>query len=134
MAREIDHQKKEPTPQELESWLDALIDDNALIVVEGKRDKLALVELGIDKQRIVTINKPLFAIVEFVAENCKRVILLTDLDKEGRKLYHVLKRDLVNHGVKVDMFFRAFLIKNTSLCCIEGLKQYIRRRTQSDSS
>jgi len=50
--------------------------------------------------------------------------LLTDLDGEGRKLYHKLSRDLQKHGVKVNNKLRELLFK-AKLSHIEGLATYL---------
>lgn len=95
-----------------------------LIIVEGKNDKLALEKLGIGNI-VVLNNKPLFEIVEEVSLKTREVIILTDLDKEGKLLYHKLKSNLQKFGVKVNDSFRNFLYKNTKLRQIEGLRRYI---------
>ncbi len=94
---------------------------NNLILVEGKKDKRALENLGIENN-ILTINQPLYKIVEKIAEKSSRCILLTDLDSEGKRLYSKLRRDLQKYGVKINNEFRNFLFKETKLRQIEGLK------------
>ncbi|MEM3126758.1 MAG: toprim domain-containing protein [Candidatus Woesearchaeota archaeon] len=98
------------------------INENKIILVEGNKDKIALKKFGI-KNKIIILNKPLFKIVENIAENTKQVILLTDLDSEGKKLYSKIKKDLQKFGVKIDDKFREFLFK-TNLRQIEGMKKY----------
>ena len=107
----------------IQDWIDKLRSTQKLIIVEGKKDKKALSELQI--KNIITLNKPLYEIVEFVAENGKECILLLDLDKEGKKLYSRLKSSLQKHGVKIDDRFREFLFKHTKLSNIEGLTRYL---------
>lgn len=55
----------------------------------------------------------------------KKAVILTDLDKEGRKLYAILKTQLQFLGVKVDNYFREFLLKNTRVRQIEGLNNVL---------
>jgi 5S rRNA maturation endonuclease (ribonuclease M5) len=112
--------------QEIEQQLIRLKNDskNAAVLVEGKKDKLALEKFGI--KNIITIKKPLYEIVETISENFSTCILLLDLDREGNKLYKRLKDDLQKHGVKVDSKFRSFLFKHTGLKEIEGLTSFFK--------
>jgi len=109
--------------EELRKWAERLRESGKAIIVEGKKDKASLSDLGIDN--VVTLKKPLFAVVEDVAEKTKEVVILTDFDKKGKELYGKLKKDFARNGVKVDMYFREFLQKNTRLSHIEGLRRYI---------
>ena len=94
-----------------------------LVIVEGKKDKIALEKFGI--KNIVTLNKkPLFEIIENISSKNKDCIILTDLDKTGKKLYGKLNHGLQQFGVKVDNNFRNLLYK-TKLRQIEGLVSYI---------
>ena len=93
------------------------------IIVEGKKDKAALKKLGI--ANIFTIKEPLFKLCEELSKKHDSVIILTDLDKEGKRLYSKLKENLERNGVKVDDSFRKFLFKETKLTQIEGLLTYI---------
>lgn len=95
-------------------------DLDILIIVEGIKDKAALQRLGL--KNIITLKKPIYKIVEEVSENFKECIILTDLDKEGKKLYGKLNTGLSQSGVRIDNKFRNFLYRNTQLRQIEGLK------------
>ena len=107
---------------DLVEWKEKLRITNKLIIVEGKKDKNALNYLGITNIFVLN-NKPLYKVVEDAAKLSKEIIILTDLDSEGRKLYSILKIDLQKHGVKIDNEFREFLIRNTEMSCIEGIKK-----------
>ncbi len=102
--------------------LDEIKQKDSLVVVEGLKDKRSLESLGIN--RIFCLNQPLFAVVEEIAANEGEVVLLTDLDEEGKKLYHKLSVDLQRHGVKINNKLREFLFK-TKLRHIEGLSSYV---------
>lgn len=106
-------------------WLQQLKDSDKLIIVEGINDKAALNRVGIKKERIMTLNKPLFDIVELAAKKSKKIIILTDLDIQGKKLYRRLKTDLAKLGVEIDNKFREFLFRHTKLSHIEGIDTYI---------
>ena len=93
-----------------------------VIIVEGNKDKIALEEFGIKK--IIVLNKPIFKLCEELVKY-KEIVILTDLDKEGRRLYSKIKDNLTRNGIKVDDSFREFLFKNTELTQIEGLTSYL---------
>ncbi len=108
--------------------LQELLDSEAAIIVEGKKDKAALEALGIPGSRIVALNqRPLFVVAEAVAENYRAVAILTDLDAEGKKLYGKLSTLLQQLGVKVDDRMRNFLFKSTKLRQIEGISNLIQQ-------
>lgn len=109
----------------LQLQVNSLKDQNVLVVVEGEKDKGALRDVGVTN--VITLNKPLFAVVEDIVSRARECVLLTDLDYEGRRLYSVLAGDLVQRGVKINNSFRNFLFRETSLRQIEGLKTYMDR-------
>lgn len=112
--------------QELERWLNDLIESEKIMIVEGMNDKKALMDIGVPREQIQVIDDAIFAVAERVARMAKQVIILTDLDKEGKKLYGNLKRDLNRLGVHVDNHFREFLFKNSDLSHIEGIATFFR--------
>ncbi len=125
---------------QLHEFIAKIIDDNSIVIVEGIKDKKALEDLGINN--IIVLNRrPLYAVVEKVAtvyDKAKKltgekisVMILTDLDTEGKKLYGKLNSGLQNFGVRIDNRFREFLFKNTKLRQIEGMKRYIERMEEN---
>ncbi|MBC8501219.1 MAG: toprim domain-containing protein [Nanoarchaeota archaeon] len=118
------HTLRKATNEELYSLLNELKDSDKAVIVEGHKDKLALE--GFDIKNIFTLHAPLYKLVEFVSSNFKEVAILTDLDKEGKKLYGELNARLQERGVKVDNKLRHFLFKNTKLRQIEGLQTYLK--------
>lgn len=114
------------TRQELEDWTNDLADSGKVIIVEGPYDKKALVAIGIPAKQVVTLGKPLYQVVESVAEKHKHAVILTDFDKKGKELYGKLSKDLVRHGVNIDKKFREFLQKKTKLSHIEGINVYLK--------
>lgn len=144
-----------PELKELEEWIEELRSCDKLIIVEGKKDVLALKKLSVDEKNIVPLNKPLFEIVEDVVNknnnknfekdktddmnnkkiknnnknkrNNREIIILTDLDKKGKQLYGKLRKDLCRNGCNIDHYFREFLQRETKIRQIEGLPRYIER-------
>jgi 5S rRNA maturation endonuclease (ribonuclease M5) len=99
-----------------------------LIIVEGKKDKSALESLGFS--RVFVINesgKSIYEKIEQIDEKTdkEKVCILTDFDKKGRQLYFLLKRELVEKGVKIDSSLRSYLLK-AGLSHIEGIDSFVK--------
>ncbi|MFH1592265.1 MAG: toprim domain-containing protein [Candidatus Woesearchaeota archaeon] len=101
----------------LQEWATELKKVNKLIIVEGKKDKCALENLGINK--IVTFSNSSYLSMEEINE--KEVIILTDLDNHGKKFYSILRHNLQKRGIKIDRKFREFLFQE-KISTIESLK------------
>ncbi|MBN2422523.1 toprim domain-containing protein [Candidatus Woesearchaeota archaeon] len=110
---------------ELKEEIHKLKKDGKIILVEGKKDKIALNKVGVTNTHV--LNKPLFEEVEAISKKHKEVIILTDLDKEGKKIYSKLNSKLGDFEVKIDNSFREFLFKNTKLRQIEGIYSYLEK-------
>lgn len=113
---------------ELREHINKIKQQKPVIIVEGKEDKLALEKFGIGN--IVTLNKPLYQIVED-ATGAEQVLILTDLDKKGKELYAKLNHQLNQFGAKINNKFREFLFRRTKLRQIEGLWRYYHRLERS---
>ncbi|MBU2637705.1 MAG: toprim domain-containing protein [Nanoarchaeota archaeon] len=108
---------------EIREELGKLKKENMLVIVEGINDKKALNEFGITNVRGVK-GTPIYKLVESIKE--KETAILTDLDNEGKKLYHELKDALQRHGIRINDTLRLLLFK-TELRQIEGLANYMVR-------
>lgn len=111
--------------------LEILKNNNIPIIVEGKKDKAALKKLGLSNI-FAFYDKPMYKLVETICEKAKSVVILTDLDKEGKRIYSKLNHEFCQRGVHVDNEFRHFLFKETKLRQIEGLRRYILRNLDSE--
>jgi len=58
-----------------------------------------------------------------------KVCILTDFDKQGKKLYLLLKSKLLEMGVKMDNSFRGLLLKQR-ISHIEGLANFIKNNNE----
>lgn len=103
---------------ELSEWISELRKCGKLIVVEGKKDKRALESLGVSE--VYILKKPLFAAAEEIAGMSKDVVILTDLDRTGKRIYAKLNSDLQSLGVRIDNRLREELFK-TKVRQIEGI-------------
>jgi len=86
-----------------------------LIIVEGNKDKNALMQLGFKNIFVINENnKSLFEKIEEIEQIAgkQKVCILTDFDKKGKKLYLLLKDELSKRKVRLDGSFRALLLKN----------------------
>jgi 5S rRNA maturation endonuclease (ribonuclease M5) len=96
-----------------------------LTIVEGKNDKRALERFGFTKVR--TLNKALFKVVEEI--DTDEVVILTDLDAHGKKLYHYFFTECNKRGIRVNNQLRQ-LLQFSELRQIEGLPRYLERLEQ----
>ncbi|MDD5178163.1 MAG: toprim domain-containing protein [Candidatus Nanoarchaeia archaeon] len=108
---------------ELQDYINKINEKRLLVIVEGKNDEKALKEIGI--KRVYAINrKAIYKVVDEINE--KEVVILTDLDPEGKKLYSILRNQLQTKGVKINNKLREFLFK-TELRQIEGINHYFEK-------
>ena len=115
--------------QEIKDLIAEIQQEDIPIIVEGRNDKKALQELGLDN--IFTLNLPLFKIVERI--HTKEVVILTDLDKKGKELYRRIQHDCIHHGIKINNKLRHFLFRETELSHIEGLVTYLRNLERKEN-
>ena len=116
----------------LDQWLDKLRTEQPTILVEGMKDKQALLKLGLS--HVISLRaRPLYQVVEHIATITRTCLILTDLDNEGKKLYAHLRTELQKHGIKIDDRFRHYLFKETTLRQIEGLHTYTTHLNQTST-
>ncbi|MEM2138941.1 MAG: toprim domain-containing protein [Candidatus Woesearchaeota archaeon] len=100
---------------------------NFIIIVEGKKDKNALLNLGLNENKIFFLKNDIYGFSLEVIKNLKKddkIIILTDLDKEGIKLYKKIKEILEKEHIKINDNLRE-IIKKLDIKQIEGLDSYI---------
>lgn len=114
--------------EEFQNIIEKIKESNILVIVEGRKDSAALQKFGI-KNIIELSKKPIFQIVEEIANSSRECIILTDLDSEGKELYSKLNSALQKYGVKVENKLRDFLFKGTRLRQIEGIYTYFGSKT-----
>ncbi len=118
--------------QELLFLLEEAKEQNFPIIVEGKNDKAALEKLGFSNL-VLLHKKPLYKVVENLAEDLakgrrtKEVVILTDLDQEGRRLFGKLSKECQLNGIKVNNKLRQGLLR-TPLAHIEGLVTFLQNQ------
>jgi 5S rRNA maturation endonuclease (ribonuclease M5) len=113
--------------EDINEFIEKIKKTGKAIIVEGQKDKKTLENIGISN--IFVLNKkPIFETIEKIAPSNKEAIILTDFDKEGKKLYGKIYQELKRNGIKTDKYFREWLQKNTKLSHIEGLEHYIQNQ------
>ena len=97
------------------------------IIVEGKKDKEALEQLGFKNVFIINeTGKSIYEKIEEIEEKAdkNKICILTDFDKKGKKLYLLLKSELCKRKVKLDNRLRGILLK-LNIGHIEGLASFL---------
>lgn len=86
--------------ERLREVLEALYEVNKRVpvIVEGKRDTIALRRLGLVGE-VITLHrgKGLYDFCEDIAERFSKVIILLDWDEKGESLYRTLSEHLTGH-------------------------------------
>ena len=124
------------TLEELEELLGLLREreDNTVILIEGRKDRLALACLGIGGEILqVQDARGLFGVAEELARTGKEAIILTDWDRKGGHLAQLLRNALKANDVRYDDNIRSRI---STLCKkdikdIESLPSFISFLVQS---
>ncbi|MFW6040937.1 MAG: toprim domain-containing protein [Thermoplasmatota archaeon] len=100
------------------------------IIVEGKKDVKALRRLGIRGEIIkIKTHQRIFHIIENLRDEYQGVIILTDWDPTGSRLYHRIKKACKANDIEYNERFRKELVKYVKgeVKDIEGLPKFIKR-------
>ncbi len=102
-----DEQRREAL-EDLRRLLQEAEEAGEIILVEGIRDLKALRALGYKGEVELYSQHGLLEIdlVEGFADSMKTILILTDFDEEGRRLYRRLARHLELRGVRIDQRLR----------------------------
>ena len=99
--------------EELTWLLEELRDrpDNLVILVEGLKDRAALTVLGVGGE-VWQVQGPnsIFSIAERLALENKEAVILTDWDRKGGQLAHLLRSSLNANGIRFDDYIRLRLV------------------------
>ncbi|MEM3555467.1 MAG: toprim domain-containing protein [Candidatus Micrarchaeia archaeon] len=82
----------------LSTALTELAESEAVVLVEGKRDKEALERIGV-KNRIMVINMSPDRVCERVSKVADKAVILTDFDRTGEELCSRVEEELRAHNV-----------------------------------
>ena len=101
-----------------------------LIVVEGKKDEVALRELGVSGKvlTVKTGGKSFFRATEMIEKiGTTEIVLLLDFDRRGKEGMLQLKQNLERTKIKVNMRFWLDLqaLVGRDIRCIESLQSFL---------
>lgn len=101
---------------------EAVVEDGAVLLVEGERDRQALLGLGLPGGSILLVHHgvTLSQLVETVVRKGRLVVLLTDWDRAGGELARRIHSLLDDGRVKIDTSFRRRLA-----FAVRGETQYV---------
>ena len=94
------------TYAELESVIQEMNDFVDAVVVEGIHDREALEELGIKKEILMCSSKSYSDFVDYLSSRHKKVVILTDYDRTGKRINKKLSTWLEREGIKVERRYR----------------------------
>ena len=120
--QELKQQRKE----DLVELFTELGKETSPVVVEGKRDREALLRAGIASDRIVMLHGKARLDVEEQLETFEDVVFLLDYDTEGQEMLDNFKKALESFGTRVNTRYwsRIREIFNGHIDCIENLRGY----------
>ncbi len=106
------------------------------VLVEGERDAVALKKLGLDGEIIIIqCGKRISTLCDFIAENYREIIILTDWDRKGWQLYRKIERNLKGrtrciHDYRL-IFARYSMVKDVQSMpnFIKGLRKKMGRKS-----
>lgn len=113
--------------EELEEALADLREENRTtpIIVEGEKDIAALRTLEVTGE-IIRFNKgrSVSDFCDAIAQNHRKIILLTDWDRRGGRLCIQLKKNLENR-VEIDVSYRGKFAKHCPCRTVEGMPSWL---------
>jgi 5S rRNA maturation endonuclease (ribonuclease M5) len=116
----------------LEELIASLIDascQGAAVIVEGRRDLLALRALGLPGPVIMASRRPALELAEEAARSYSQIILLTDWDEKGDEMCKTIELHLRSAGSRPDREIRSRLGKliKKEIKDVESLSGYAER-------
>ena len=116
-----------------EEFLAAANDEGTTTVVEGVRDRRSLQRLGVTGRiHLIHSGGGLSQLTRALSGPGRRIIVLTDWDREGGHLAHRLGELLVAEGIPVDTEFRRRFSRafRGEVAHVEGLAGWARRSAE----
>jgi Small primase-like proteins (Toprim domain) len=99
----------------------------AIVIVEGKKDGIALREIGFKGEILVYNNfKGIINFVDHVSRKGRKVILLLDRDRKGRSLTSKILKKLEILCPHDSLYYKKKFVKIThgKIMCIENLSNF----------
>ena len=116
----------------LEELLNSLMDassQGAAVIVEGRRDELALRSLGLRGPMIMASRRPALDLAEDAARRFRKIVMLTDWDAKGDEMALNIDMHLRSMGVQADLDMRNKLKKlvKKEIKDVQSLSLYMER-------
>jgi 5S rRNA maturation endonuclease (ribonuclease M5) len=133
MARPQDIRRKRTYDyDELEELIASLLEASSqgtAIIVEGRRDEMALRSLGIRGPVIMASPRSALDLAEDAARNYKSIIVLTDWDEKGDEMARSIDGHLRSAGLSADIDTRSRLkrLVKKEIKDVESLDLYVER-------
>jgi len=99
----------------------------AIVIVEGRKDEIALREIGFKGEILVYNNfKGIINFVDYVSRKGRKVILLLDRDRNGRSLTSKILKKLDILCPHDSLYYKKKFVKIThgKIMCIENLSNF----------
>jgi 5S rRNA maturation endonuclease (ribonuclease M5) len=99
----------------------------AIVIVEGKKDEIALRQVGFKGEVLVYNNfKGIINFVDYVTRKGRKVILLLDRDRKGRTLTSKILKKLDILCPHDSLYYKKKFVKMThgKIMCIENLSNF----------
>lgn len=99
----------------------------SIVIVEGKKDEIALKEVGFKGEVLVYNNfKGIINFVDYVSRKGSKVILLLDRDRKGRALTSKILKKLDILCPHDGLYYKKKFVKMThgKIMCIENLSNF----------
>ena len=93
----------------------------SVVLVEGKRDKKALEELGC--RRVITVSGRVRDVCESLRGEEGRVVIATDLDRSGNELARMAREELEGCSLGADSETRVLLARILKIRYFEDAKR-----------
>ena len=77
-------------------------EENALILVEGRRDVESLRNIGVTSEIICISYRKIYDFTLDLIKKDKKIIILTDFDSKGTQLFKKYRKELESMGANVD--------------------------------
>ncbi len=98
------------------------------VVVEGAHDKEALREMGITKEIVMYSSGSSYVdFLDYLRSRYKRVVILTDYDRAGKRFNKKLSAGLERAGIKVERRYReeiGRILGIRGMKCIESINSF----------
>lgn len=122
----------------LEELLSSLMDassQGAAVIVEGRRDELALRSLGLRGPMIMASRRPALDLAEDAARRFQKIVILTDWDAKGDEMALNIDMHLRSVGVRADLDIRNRLKKlvKKEIKDVQSLSLYMERARDQDA-